>query len=366
MKRYTGLDLCQELESYSGAAGGGIVTLTSADSGRAHRVVPAHPCKIPRQRSGALLTRPPSAITHVVIHSLAGHYENAIRRWQRGEACFKPHYVISRGGEITQIVAERYIPQHANAANGYSVGIEHDGFTRDPVYFTEAMYLASAALTRDICQRYAIPMDRTRVIGHDEAPGTGHGDPGGYWDWEYYLALVNWDGNPATRPVRQVVDYTSYSFWPTSQAWQEIGREQRGIHRPVRHSPYPEHSYGPKYYRAPTAPEANDPAVFIAEITLPGNYELSAWWPVLAGNSPQVTIRAATGDPGRASLAVVVNQSTRAGRVRRTLALPNTPVWYPLGSLPLRAGDVLTVEVSRKRGAPGWAVADAIRLLKRT
>ena len=177
------------------------VPLPAPDLPLVHWVAPAHTCKLKRNIDNTLRARPWSAITHVVIHSLFGHYANAFQRWKRGEACFKPHYVIRKDGEITQVVAEKHILFHANAVNDYSIGIEHDGFVNDLRYFTEEVYVASAALTRDICQRYNIPIDRSHIIGHDEAPGTGHGDPGGYWDWDYYLAgTVEWRSKPMVDP----------------------------------------------------------------------------------------------------------------------------------------------------------------------
>jgi hypothetical protein len=293
-----------------------------------------------------------------VIHSLAGHYASAVESWRTGRRCFKPHYVIRKDGEITQVVAERHIAQHANRANRYSVGIEHDGFAKDPRYFNEAMYVASAALTRDICLRNSIPMDGTHIIGHDDAPGTGHGDPGGYWDWDYYLALVRWDGRAATRPIRLVIDYNSYSFWPTSDRWRTRTR------LPVRHGPHPKHSWGHKYYRVQPARDATDAAVFLADIPVTGSYELTAWWPVLSSNNPEVTIRVLAGGQFRPVFSTQVNQKTRSGRVRPTRALPNTPIWYRLGNVTANAGDTVWIEVSRRSSKPGWIVADAVRLLK--
>jgi N-acetyl-anhydromuramyl-L-alanine amidase AmpD len=61
----------------------------------------------------------------------------------------------------------------------------------DPSWFTTAMYHASAALTRSVCLRYGIPMDRNHIIGHVQVPGTTHTDPGPLWDWVRYLRLVN-------------------------------------------------------------------------------------------------------------------------------------------------------------------------------
>jgi hypothetical protein len=335
----------------------GTLPAFSADSPIVDRVVPAHRCSVRQNADGMLHERAAGRITHVVIHTIQGHYANAIESWRRGNKCVKPHYVISKAGEITQIVQERHIPPHANATNSYSIGIEHDGFATDPAEFTEVMYARSADLVRDICRRYRIPVDGTRIIGHDMAPGTGHGDPGGYWDWAYYLALVGWTGAQASRPLRVVVDYTSYSFWPTSDDWTTA---ERGL---VQHAPHPKHSWGPRYYRVrPTATDR--PAVFIADVPTAGTWEVSAWWPVLADNNPEVTMRVRVGSSPVPAITSQVNQSTRTGRVRKTLALPNTPTWCRLGGVSAMAGDTVSVEVSSQSRRPGWIVADAIRLLR--
>lgn len=331
----------------------------SADSTLVDRVVPADPCKVQKGGGGALAVRQPSAITHVVIHVLQGNYANAIENWRRGRNCYKAHYVISKTGEITQVVAERHVPAHANRANGYSVGIEHDGFATSPAAFTDAMYLRSAALVRDICRRYGIPTDRTRIIGHDEAPGTGHGDPGGYWDWDYYLALVGWDGTPARRPIRLVLDHTTLDAWPTADTWTVRSRAA------VRHTPFPNHSWGPKYYAVAASRTAHEPMVYLPTISEAGTYELSAWWPVLAANCQDVGIRVLVDGSSTPSLSVRVNQASRSGRTRRTLALPSTPMWFGLGSLTLRAGANVWIEISRQSSRSGTVVGDAIRLLRR-
>lgn len=332
--------------------------LITADSSVANRIVPAHICNIRRNKDGSLRARSAHEITHVVIHSIAGNYNNAIENWRTGRNCFKPHYVVSRYGEITQIVAERHIPMHANNANNYSIGIEHDGFANDPKYFTETMYKASALLTRDVCIRYNIPMDRTHIIGHDEAPGTSHGDPGGFWDWDYYIALVRWNGQPDKKPIRIIIDYTSYSFWPTTDNWVIRDRE------PIRHTPYPKHSWGARYYRAQPGGDSSDATVFIAEIPSAGTYEVSAWWPVLTDNNPEVTFSVHAGRSLQKVFTKTVNQKIFQGRVRRTLALPNTPIWYHLGYLTVSTGDTVWVEVPRRSSKSGWIVADAIRLFK--
>ncbi|NEE28364.1 N-acetylmuramoyl-L-alanine amidase, partial [Streptomyces sp. SID7982] len=80
------------------------------------------------------------------------------------------------------------------SVNSSSVGIEHEGYVDDPAWYTEAMYRSSAALTKHLAARYAIPKDRSHIIGHSEAPGATHTDPGPNWDWNHYMQLI--DGDP--------------------------------------------------------------------------------------------------------------------------------------------------------------------------
>ncbi len=141
--------------------------------------------------------RGPSDIYYVVIHISEGSYAGTISWFQNCSSQVSAHYVVSKYGEVTQMVREADIAWHAGNwdYNVMSVGIEHEGHTTD-FDITDAEYQASAALTADICARNGIPTTRDYIIGHDEVPGAGHSDPGPYWDWDYYMSLVN--GGAAT------------------------------------------------------------------------------------------------------------------------------------------------------------------------
>lgn len=133
------------------------------------------------------------AIDRVVIHTTEGSYAGAIswfrspnNPWQTSA-----HYVIrSSDGEITQMVREHDTAHHVFSWNSRSIGVEHEAISAQPHWFTEAMYASSAALVRDICLRYGIPMDRAHIVGHVEVPGNDHTDPGVHWNWSYYMELV--------------------------------------------------------------------------------------------------------------------------------------------------------------------------------
>ncbi len=72
--------------------------------------------------------------------------------------------------------------------NGYSVGIEMlsvGAKTPSPTVYTEAMYQSLNRLVADICARHQIPMQKGRVVGHEDVnPIQRYGwDPNQGFDW---------------------------------------------------------------------------------------------------------------------------------------------------------------------------------------
>ncbi|MCX7569812.1 N-acetylmuramoyl-L-alanine amidase [Tumebacillus sp. DT12] len=141
----------------------------------------------------AVASRPTSnPITSVIIHDIEGSYASAINWFKDPAAGVSAHYVIrSSDGQITQMVAEKDIAWHARSYNSTSIGIEHEGYANQTGWYTDSMYRASAALVRNIGQKYGIPLTRDNILAHSELWGNTHTDPGKYWDWNYYMQLVN-------------------------------------------------------------------------------------------------------------------------------------------------------------------------------
>ncbi|MFD0479996.1 N-acetylmuramoyl-L-alanine amidase [Nonomuraea thailandensis] len=143
-----------------------------------------------------------SAIDRIVIHVAQGYYAGTISWFQNpnrpSNQLVSSHYVVrSSDGDITQMVREKDIAYHVYNLNSRSVGIEHEGFVSDATWFTDAMYRSSAALTRNIADRYGIPKDRAHIVAHSEVPGNDHTDPGPYWDWNRYMQYVTGGTGPA-------------------------------------------------------------------------------------------------------------------------------------------------------------------------
>jgi hypothetical protein len=180
-------------------------------------------------------------VQYIVIHTTEGSYDGTIAVFQDPTYLASSHYLIrSRDGNLAKLISPDHVAWHAGNwyYNMHAIGIEHEAIAaQGHAYLTDALYKTSAALVRYLCQRYAIPMDREHIIGHDEVPGLSvaktpgmHWDPGPYWDWDRFMRMLRPSGaeSPGDRPddgtsgpVRIQPDYaenrpvTSYCFTST-------------------------------------------------------------------------------------------------------------------------------------------------------
>jgi hypothetical protein len=273
-----------------------------------------------------------SPINYVVIHTTQGSYSGTISWFQNPAASVSAHYVIrSSDGQITQMVREKDIAWHAGnwTYNMQSVGIEHEGFVNNPSWYTDPMYRASAALTRNICLKYGIAMTRSRIIAHSEVPGATHTDPGPNWNWTYYMQLVT-----QTSAWETIVDNETGGRFMASASWDT--------------SSFSAQRRGANYRFAPPEP-VSDPAWYKANIPATGNYQVYAWYPANSGYNSS-TPYVVTTTSGNQS--VHVNQQINGGS------------WVSLGTFNLSAGDYNVVGVSRWTSGTGYVIADAVRIVR--
>ncbi len=146
-----------------------------------------------------------SSINRVVIHTTEGSYNGAISWFRTGSANVSAHYVLRKSdGEVTQMVGDDDKAWHACNNNGDTIGIEHEGASSNPATWTDAMFDSSARLTAWLVTQYDIPIDRDHIVGHGEiqpASCSGRSDPGPYFDWDAYIALVaGYAGAPSPPP----------------------------------------------------------------------------------------------------------------------------------------------------------------------
>ncbi|MFG2978235.1 N-acetylmuramoyl-L-alanine amidase [Streptomyces sp. NPDC048331] len=131
-------------------------------------------------------------IEYVVIHLTTDHLPIMLSKFKDPAERVSAHYVVSATGtRIAQCVRERDVAWHSGSVwhNHRSIGIEHEGWTDQPVY-TDGMYEASAVLAATICAKYDVPVDRDHIVGHVEIPLSTHDDPGPVWNWDTYMKLV--------------------------------------------------------------------------------------------------------------------------------------------------------------------------------
>ena len=154
------------------------------------------------------------AVSAITIHTVQGTYAGAISWAQNCASSVSYHYVVrSVDGQITQMVLEEDKGWHVGSENPYTIGYEHEGYVDNPAWYTEAMYINSADLSRDIVNSgYGISGLRTyygpssaglntlggctRIKGHQHYPNQSHTDPGINWNWEKYYKLINNTFNP--------------------------------------------------------------------------------------------------------------------------------------------------------------------------
>jgi hypothetical protein len=156
-------------------------------------------------------------IDMVIIHDIEGPATAGVSIFQRKGANVSSHYIVDGEGKVFQMVREKNVGWHAGnrVVNHRSIGIETEGYAYRPGWFTLKTYEGEARLVRNITQRYAIPRDRTHIIGHFEVPSlkdptkfggsNGHTDPGPYWDWSTFMTLVRSDSRVETADLPTVI-----------------------------------------------------------------------------------------------------------------------------------------------------------------
>lgn len=105
------------------------------------------------------------------------------------------HAMIDRQGQVIQFVSFADRAWHAGAScfagrdncNDFSIGIELEGADDQP--YTPEQYKALAMLAGKLLARYPL-LTQARIVGHsDIAPGRKT-DPGPFFDWPHFFALL--------------------------------------------------------------------------------------------------------------------------------------------------------------------------------
>jgi hypothetical protein len=372
------------------------------DSPAANRFVGAHPSRwcFPGQATSQTCRNlaAPRAINRVVVHVLVvrptpqlSAVDNVVRQWQLRAPAGREasaHYLVDRDGTIVQMVREANVAFHAMRANPDSIGVEHADLCNHPEPFTDPLYEQSAELVRDIAARNGFVPNQATVVSHASlgVAGGNHSDPGRFWDWDYYLALLAWNPAtaPAAKPVRRIA--TAAELVPerpgvrtppplptgwrrrvvprgnpmfcaaANQPWGTRVVERLSKSVPGLFEPQKDSANGVVWQAQPSATE---PAVtFRFIVFVGGTYKVSLWWPQVPNANPVVPVSIVVTCinppcPSAGVQNVVVDQTRRGGG------------WVDVG-LPFNLAAVVEVMVSigRVSARRGLILADAVRLFK--
>ncbi|MFK4148830.1 N-acetylmuramoyl-L-alanine amidase [Streptomyces sp. NPDC004065] len=204
--------------------------------------------------------RPKSqSIRFIVIHDTEGRWDGVINLVQDPTYVSWNYTLRSTDGHIAQHVKAKDVAWHAGNwyVNAKSIGLEHEGFLAAPdSWYTEAMYRSSARLVQYLAAKYAIPLDRQHILGHDTVPGptTGtipgmHTDPGPYWDWRHYFQLL---GSPIEPTAGKNGGLVTIRPDYTANRPEYTGCETSGV-------PCPDH--GSSEVRLYSAPDTSAPLI---------------------------------------------------------------------------------------------------------
>ncbi len=134
-------------------------------------------------------------ITSIIIHTIEGTARGCVSWFRNPKSKVSAHYVIDFDGNITQMVRDRDVAWHAGTRehNQHGIGIEHEGYAKKDGWTPEQMK-ASADLSRWLCKRYGIPIDRKHILGHNEIAPKRKSDPGPHFDWDGYIEAIERPG----------------------------------------------------------------------------------------------------------------------------------------------------------------------------
>ncbi|HEY1486074.1 MAG TPA: N-acetylmuramoyl-L-alanine amidase [Micromonosporaceae bacterium] len=155
-------------------------------------------------------------ITTIVLHDTESSYDSTVNEFTDSAAYVSANYVVrSADGHVTQMVPDQDIAWHAGNwyVNMHSIGIEQEGYAiSGATWFTEQLYHSTATLVKYLSAKYDIPLDRQHIIGHDNVPGITpagipgmHWDPGPFWDWNHFMALIGAPVHATGLPGSQIV-----------------------------------------------------------------------------------------------------------------------------------------------------------------
>lgn len=133
-------------------------------------------------------TRRGNKIEFIVLHSMDGFFESTITYFKNPATTVSAHYLISKSGEILQMLEDTWTGYHAGNfdINLRSVGIElEDEKKRENWIYPKEEIKALKWLVNKLCRKYKISKDENHILLHKNLDPKNRTDPVGNFD-------INW------------------------------------------------------------------------------------------------------------------------------------------------------------------------------
>jgi len=141
------------------------------------------------------------SILAIVNHKTAGKFPGCLSWMCNPQAEASAHYLITRAGEIYQLVKDEDTSWHGGIVNKpnwnlynsirynpnrYTIGIEHEDYDGDGEEgLTEIQYQASMWLHNQLIKKYNIPIDTEHIVGHYRIDSVNRPNcPGNAFPWD--------------------------------------------------------------------------------------------------------------------------------------------------------------------------------------
>ena len=150
----------------------------------------------PNYRKGRNGRKPIAIVNHIT----AGLMPGTLSWLKNPEAQASSHYLITKLGQIYQLVKDEDTAWHAGIVNqpnwslydgtnpnAYTIGIEHEALAGEAL--TEQQYRATLWLHQQLIAKWGIPIDRDHIIGHYRLDSVNRAnDPGSAFPWDRLFA----------------------------------------------------------------------------------------------------------------------------------------------------------------------------------
>ncbi len=118
----------------------------------------------------------------IVIHISEGSRESCINQFKNPASQVSSHFLVDLKGNVVQFVStadtayangviqnpvsELVLMRGLANPNGYSISIEHEGFSTTDI--TPAQYATTVKMIKFLHEKWGIPLDSTHVVRHRE------------------------------------------------------------------------------------------------------------------------------------------------------------------------------------------------------